>query len=311
MRVTDVVGVGSAVVDVLEAVKHWLLTDALRILVILALALVIRALLVRAINRIVMSVTAKSRARLAEVGRVGRASATANVLEEERNAQRMQTLGSLLRSIITFVVFGIATVTIMGLLGIPLGPLLTSAGIGGVALGFGAQTLVRDFLSGVFMIVEDQYGVGDVIDTGEAVGTVKEVSLRVTRLVDGTGVTWYVRNGEIARIGNRSQGLATAIVDMPVSYRESAEHAISVIRSAVAGVAAEEEFAHRVIDDPRVVGVDSVVGATMTIRVVATCLPGSETEVERDLRERIKDALDAAGIQGPPVVPPTVAGTGL
>ena len=92
-----------------------------------------------------------------------------------------------------------------------------------MALGFGAQSLVKDFLSGVFMIFEDQYGVGDVIDTGEAVGTVEEVTLRITRLRDANGVTWYVRNGEIIRIGNRSQGFATAIVDMPVSYAENVE----------------------------------------------------------------------------------------
>ena len=124
-------------------------------------------------------------------------------------------MGSLLRSIVTFVVVTLAVLTVMALLGIPLGPLLASAGVAGVALGFGAQSLVKDFLSGIFMIIEDQYGVGDVIDTGEAIGTVEEVSLRITRLRDANGITWYVRNGEIIRIGNRSQGCSTAIVDMP------------------------------------------------------------------------------------------------
>ena len=99
-----------------------------------------------------------------------------------------------------------------------------------MALGFGAQSLVKDFLSGIFMILEDQYGVGDVIDTGEAIGTVEEVSLRVTRLRDGQGVVWYIRNGEIIRIGNKSQGWSTAMVDIPVAYSENLDKVIPLIR---------------------------------------------------------------------------------
>ena len=150
--------------------------------------------------------------------------AQATGLAHERHRQRTLTMGSLLRSIVTFVVVTLITVlTVMAIVGIPLGPLLASAGVGGVALGFGAQSLVKDFLSGIFMILEDQYGVGDVIDTGEAIGTVEEVTLRVTRLRDASGVIWYVRNGEIIRVGNKSQGWSTAIVDMPVSYAENVE----------------------------------------------------------------------------------------
>lgn len=295
---TELSGASEVLMRALEGIKGWLVTDGLRMVATLALAVLARWLVHRAIDRLVASVTAKSAARLDGARKTGKASATANILEDERDAQRMRTLASLLRSVVTFVIFGIATVTIMGLLGIPLGPLLASAGVGGVAIGFGAQSLVRDFLSGVFMIVEDQYGVGDVIDTGTVVGTVEEVSLRVTRLVDGTGVTWYVRNGEIARIGNMSQGLNTAIVDMPVSYQEKAEHVVAVMEESLTGLSAQEWFAERIPSDPTVVGVQSVVGGTMTIRVVAECLPGMDTAVARALRERLKAALDAANIQG-------------
>ena len=148
----------------------------------------------------------------------------------------------------------------MALLGIPLGPLLASAGVAGVALGFGAQSLVKDFLSGIFMILEDQYGVGDVIDTGEAIGTVEEVTLRITRLRDANGVTWYVRNGEIIRVGNRSQGFATAIVDMPVSYAESVERVVAVIREAATAMGADPEWADKFVEEPEVLGVESIVG---------------------------------------------------
>ncbi len=136
-------------------------------------------------------------------------------------------MGAILKSTSTFAISAMAILTVMGLLGLPLGPLLASAGVGGVALGFGAQSLVKDFLSGIFMIVEDQYGVGDVIDTGEAIGTVEDVTLRVTRLRDGNGVVWYIRNGEIVRIGNRSQGWSTAVVDTAVAYDEDIDRAIS------------------------------------------------------------------------------------
>lgn len=286
-----------------EPVRSWLLGDGWRIVATITIAVVARWLVIRIINRVIATMTSKSAARLAESGTAGRVIAVATGLAHERYSQRMHTLGSLLRSLVTVAVFTIATLTVMALLGIPLGPLLASAGVGGVALGFGAQSLVRDFLSGVFMILEDQYGVGDVIDTGQVIGTVEDVSLRVTRLVDGNGVIWYVRNGEVVRIGNKSQGWATAVVDMPVSYTENAEEVIGVIRETVAGLESQTDWREQLLGDPSVVGVESVVGSTMTIRVVAKTAPGQEFAVQRQLRERIKSALDDAGIHGPPAVP--------
>ena len=129
-----------------------------------------------------------------------------------------------------------------------------------MALGFGAQSLVKDFLSGVFMIFEDQYGVGDVIDTGEAIGTVEEVTLRITRLRDANGVTWYVRNGEIIRVGNRSQGFATAIVDMPVSYAENVERVVGIIRETATAMGEDPDWADKFVEEPQVLGVESIVG---------------------------------------------------
>jgi small conductance mechanosensitive channel len=247
--------------------------------------------------------TSKSAQRLAESGRAGRALATAAGMAGERQRQRVETVGSLMRSISTAVVLTLAVLTVMQLLGIPIAPLLASAGVAGVALGFGAQSLVKDFLSGVFMIFEDQYGVGDVIDTGEAVGTVEEVTLRITRLRDANGVTWYVRNGEIIRVGNRSQGFATAIVDMPVSYAESVERVVAVIREAATAMGQDPDWADKFVEEPKVLGVESIVGMTMTIRTVAQCVPGENFAVQREMRERLKAALDAAEVQAPPLGP--------
>jgi small-conductance mechanosensitive channel len=289
--------------------QDWLLGDGLRIVLTILLAVVARWLLHRAIDKAVTTMTARADSRDAAAGRTGRVAragrvlADASGLSSERHAQRMRTMGSLLRSIVTFVVGSIAVLTVLALVHIPLGPLLASAGVGGVALGFGAQSLVKDFLSGLFMIFEDQYGVGDVIDTGEAVGTVEEVSLRVTRLRDARGVTWYIRNGEIVRIGNKSQGWATAIVDLPISYAENTDRAIGIMREAAAALGEDPAWADRLLGTPAVMGVESIVGATVTIRTTARCLPGEQYALQRELRERLKDALDSAGFKAPPPLP--------
>jgi moderate conductance mechanosensitive channel len=284
-----------------DKAQVWLATVGLRILATIVLAAVSLWLLRRLIDRVVATMTSKSARRLAESGRAGRVLATATGLDNER--QRVETVGSLLRSISTFVIVTVAGLTVMSLLEIPIAPVLASAGVAGVALGFGAQSLVKDFLAGVFMIMEDQYGVGDVIDTGEAIGTVEEVTLRITRLRDANGVTWYVRNGEIIRIGNRSQGFATAIIDMPVSYSESVERVVGVIREAATAMGADPAWADKFVEEPQVLGVESIVGMTMTIRTVAQCVPGEQFSVQREMRERLKAALDAAEVKAPPLGP--------
>ena len=161
--------------------------------------------------------------------------------------QRAETIASVLRSTVTAVVGTIAFIEILGTLGINLGPIVASAGIVGVALGFGAQNLVKDFLSGIFMILEDQYGVGDVIDlgVGDANGTVEAVGLRITRLRDVKGQVWHVRNGEVVRVGNKSQGWSRAVLDVPVAYGNDVAEASAVIkrrrRRAVAGPGVRRE----------------------------------------------------------------------
>ncbi|MFW5471945.1 mechanosensitive ion channel family protein [Knoellia sp. CPCC 206450] len=288
-----------------ERVQDWLLTDGLRILLTIVLALVVRWLLHRLIARVVRTMTERTSTRHddTDASRAGRIWAQATGQARARHQQRMATLGSLLRSVVTFVVGLIATLTVMDLVGIPLGPLLASAGVGGVALGFGAQSLVKDFLSGIFMILEDQYGVGDVVDTGEAIGTVEEVSLRVTRLRDADGVTWYVRNGEVLRIGNLSQHRATAIVDVPVAYDEDVARVTEVLREASERMMADAAWEGKLLDAPNVAGVESITGQTMTIRVLAETSPGAKVEVQRELRQRLKSALDEAEVKAPPVGP--------
>src|SRR5262249_2752452 len=176
----------------------------------------------------------------------------------ERSARRAATIGAILRSIAALLIWSIALLTILDELGVNLAPLLAGAGVAGLALGFGAQSLVRDFISGMFMLVEDQYGVGDVVDVGLATGTIEALTLRTTRLRDVEGVVWHVPNGEIHRVGNKSQQWARAFVDIAVSYDSDVDRAIDVIRSAAAGLRADDELGRYVLDEPEVLGIESL-----------------------------------------------------
>ncbi len=280
----------------------WLLGPPLRIVLIIVAAFFLRWLLGRAIAGVESAMLSRVDQRQEE-RHIGKVLMDSYGPDVERRRQRALTLGSLLRSVSAFVVAVIAVLTIMAELGLPLGPLLASAGVGGVALGFGAQSLVKDFLSGIFMVIEDQYGVGDVIDTGEAIGTVEEVTLRITRLRDAAGVVWFIRNGEIVRIGNKSQGWAAAYIDVPVSYEESPEEVIPMLQDVVTRMYSEEQWSAKLIERPTVAGVESVSGGVMIIRIIAKCTPGDQFEIARVVRQRAKAELDEAGIRGPQITP--------
>lgn len=273
----------------------WLLGPPVLVLVIIVLTVIARWLVHRAIKGVVDNAVQR-----AEENRRSGAERLFGI-SDERRRQRALTMGSLLRSVATFVIATIGILTVMSLVGLPLGPLLASAGVGGVALGFGAQSLVKDFLSGIFMIVEDQYGVGDQIDTGEAVGTVEEVTLRVTRLRDASGVVWFVRNGEIVRIGNQSHGWAMATIDLQVAATEEPARVIPVVERVVAEVYADPTWTPKFVEEPSVAGIESVSSGAMTIRVFAKCVPGQQWSVPREIRVCAKAAFDAEGIKMPPV----------
>jgi len=287
-----------------HAAWDWFTGKPLNIVITVVAALILRWLALRSIGRVVATTIARSDARRAGEGtRAGRVLAHATGTAHERHRQRTLTMGSLLRSLVTFVVVLVTTLTVLATVGINLAPVLATAGVGGVALGFGAQSLVKDFLSGIFMILEDQYGVGDVVDTGEAIGTVEEVSLRVTRLRDGQGVVWYIRNGEIVRIGNKSQGWSTAMVDIPVAYSENLDKVIPLIRTVVHELDESPDWSDKLLEEPQVVGVESMTGSVVTIRVIAKTAPEQQYGVSREIRERVKASFDEHGVQAPVMTP--------
>jgi small-conductance mechanosensitive channel len=226
----------------------------------------------------------------------GAAAEAERALVDERRKQRVRALGSILRSVASITIFSIASVVILGDLGINLAPLLASAGVVGVAIGFGAQSMVRDYLAGIFMLVEDQYGVGDVISIGDATGTVENVTLRVTRLRDVSGIVWHIRNGAIEQVGNESQGWARAVVDYPVPYEVDLGEIRSLLTEAAQALWGEPDWRMVLLDPPEVWGAQEISGKEVTMRIVAKTAPLRQWEVERELRARVKAALAAAGI---------------
>jgi small conductance mechanosensitive channel len=282
------------------AVEWWVINgpaiagSALKIALTLVIAVVIRFLLRRMIDRMTRGSGGRKPKLLKPLRE--RAPQSLGALVSERREQRAKTIGSVLKSFVTVFVFGVAFIQILTELDMNPAPILTSAGILGVAIGFGAQNLVKDFLSGMFMMLEDQYGVGDVVDLGPATGTVESVALRITTIRDTNGTVWYVRNGEILRVGNSSQGFAVAVVDLPLGYGANLASATEVLNKAVVAATDEEVLAKDVIDKPQVLGVEKVTPEGITMRVTVKVRPGRQWAVQRALRAKLMPALDDAGI---------------
>jgi small conductance mechanosensitive channel len=276
---------------------YYLLVKPVRILLIVLLALLIRAVVVRMIRRIAVSAgEGRGRGLIRPLrDRMPPALKEAAGLSSERRRQRAEALASVLRSLASATIFTVAIMLVLAELGVNLAPLIASAGIVGIALGFGAQNLVKDFIAGLFMLVEDQYGVGDTVDVGEASGTVESVGLRITTLRDGRGVLWYIRNGEIVRVGNKSQGWAMVVVDIPVGFA-TVETATAVLGRAAASLAEDPGYADDLLEPPTVLGVEQITADGAVMRTTAKTPAESQGRVGRELRRRLTEALDAAGV---------------
>jgi small-conductance mechanosensitive channel len=302
----------------------WLVTKPLALLGLVVVALAARWFLHRLIDRIVRRAAeglpnpilagpslwrhrGEDHEQEAEGGPTSTGSTRVEpppLLGSGRRVQRAETMGSLLKSVTSVVIVTVFVITAIAELGYPVGPLLASAGVVGVALGFGAQSLVKDFLSGIFMIFEDQYGVGDVVDLGEATGTVEAVGLRVTRLRDVQGTVWYVRNGEILRVGNQSQNWARTVLDIPVALDQDLHRVQDVLRDVAHDLWDDEDFASLIIEEPEVWGVQELTPNWVVVRVTMKTAPLEQWAVAREMRQRVKIRFDHEGIE---LAHPTVA----
>ncbi|MDQ6642541.1 MAG: mechanosensitive ion channel family protein [Actinomycetota bacterium] len=285
----------------LAHVAAWLIGKPLAIVGLLLIGLVARWLLTRLVDRVVRRAEGgvlPSRLAQGGIGR-GLERLSTDPTVSARRAQRARTIGSLLKSIVSGVVFTVITIMVISQLGYNVAPIIAGAGIVGVALGFGSQTLVKDFLSGIFMIFEDQYGVGDVVDVGAASGTIEAVSLRVTRLRDVDGTVWYVRNGEILRVGNMSQNWSRTVLDIPVAYSEDLARVREVLKDVAHQLWDDEDYKGVIIEEPEVWGVQSLEPDSVVVRVTLKTAPMQQWNVAREMRERVKARFDHEGIEIP------------
>jgi small conductance mechanosensitive channel len=282
----------------LAEIADFIIGKPLTILVILLGAVLVNRFVTRAIRRALQ--TLHSGAVRERIGAVRR-RAPAALLETEvtslRAEQRINALTSVLRSITSAVIFTIAGFLVLGEVGLNLAPLLAGAGVLGLAIGFGSQALVKDFLSGLFILVEDQFGVGDIVDLDtQTTGTVEAVSLRTTRLRSVDGTVWHVPNGDIRRVGNKSQHWSRALLDIDVSYDTDIDRAKTVIKRV-----ADELWQERddILEEPEVWGVESLGPHSVVIRLVVKTRPSDQYAVSRELRQRLKETFDAEGIEIP------------
>lgn len=292
----------------LAEIIGWVVERPLRIILILLAAWIIKKvahkLVERSVARLVRQNESNTEEQLESAGKLdfgSRAAKAINMIHERqaRSAQRIETIADVLKSLATALIMLVAALLCLSELNIDLAPLIAGAGIAGLAVGFGAQSLVKDFLAGIFILVEDQFGVGDVVDVGETSGTIEKVSLRTTTLRDVSGVVWTVPNGEIHRTANHSQLWSRAILDIGVSYDTDIDQASEIMKSVADELWRENREDATILEEPSVWGVQELGNDAVVIRLVVKTDPSEQWGVGRILRARIKKAFDDVGIEIP------------
>jgi len=259
----------------------WALTGGLRLLLIAGIAFV----LVRVISLL--------------VGRFEQEVSAGSHLEVLERAKRARTLGGLIKNVLTVAVVIVASLMMLAEVGLNLTPILTGAGILGLAVGFGAQTLVKDIISGFFMILENEVRVGDVVQIDTHGGMVEEMNLRTIVLRDFEGIVHIIPNGSVTAVMNRTKDFSYYVIDLPVPYAVDTDEVVTLVRRVGAELRGDGAFAPFILDDIEVLGVDDFADSWVTIRLRIKTMPLKQWEVGRELRRRLKKAYDAAGIDFP------------
>jgi small conductance mechanosensitive channel len=286
--------------ETLANLTDWFIDKPVRIVLIVIVAMVLTRLARRWVKNVVERILSPEVTPTERLERIGIDVPEAlEAAPSERRSARAHSVSVLLTSTLIVSIWVIAGMLILGTVGIDLAPLIAGAGIAGIALGFGAQTLVRDCIAGLFMMLEDQYGIGDIVDTGEATGVVEDISLRTTVLRGIDGTVWHVPNGVVQRIGNKSQLWSVALLDIDVAYGTDIERAKAALLETATEVCHSERFAEVVLLDPEVLGVEALAADGVTLRVTTRVRPGSQWELQRAIREAIKARFDADGIEIP------------
>ncbi|MCH5642826.1 MULTISPECIES: mechanosensitive ion channel family protein [unclassified Gordonia (in: high G+C Gram-positive bacteria)] len=286
-----------------ETNREWIIENPIRIASYVVIALIVRFVMHRAIDRATRRPGAGGRDGASKPFLIRhlreRTPATRNPEAAERRAQRARTIGSVLKSTVSMILLVWVVLSVLSVLGVNIAPFIASAGVVGLAIGFGAQNLVRDFVSGIFMLLEDQYGVGDIVDLGEATGEVESVGLRITTLRDIDGTLWYVRNGEIIRVGNMSQEYAVARVEVPVALSADVDRAQEVALEAARNAVRDDGIRDDVLAEPEMLGVQDVAPDMITLRMTLKTKPNSQWSVSRRIRRDVLRAYEQHGIELP------------
>lgn len=287
--------------ETLTELVDWLIGRPLSVLVIVFVAWIVTRVAQRYVRRLVTRIVAPDRtATTRRLARIGIDDPTSIIGQADpRRDARATSISDVVGSTITVLIWVVAVILVIGEFGFDLGPFIAGAGIAGVALGFGAQSLVKDCISGLFMLVEDQYGIGDVVDLGEAIGEVEQVTLRTTVLRGLDGTVWHVPNGEVQRVGNKSQLWSVALVDIDVAYDSDLVAAKNLMLSTATEVCASEQWSPDVLDEPIVLGVETLGADGITLRMIVKTSPGTQWALQRELREALKASYDSAGIEIP------------
>ena len=297
--------------ETLAGIADWFVQRPFTIVSILAgtwiVTRIFKGLIRRTAYRIVMTDPELGKQRIARITRLRRDEGESTgdpgdlgvLIRDPRRHARATSISTVLGSTVTVAAWTVALILVLGQLSIDLAPIIAGAGIAGVALGFGAQSLVKDCLSGLFMLIEDQYGIGDVIDLGEASGVVERISLRATVLRGLDGTVWHVPNGVVERVGNKSQRWSVAVIDVDVTYDADLTRVQTLIHQAADAVCASQEYSANVLEAPEVLGVEALAADGITIRLTVKTTPGVQWRIQRALRQRIKETFDEHGIEIP------------
>ncbi|HEX2375560.1 MAG TPA: mechanosensitive ion channel family protein [Actinomycetota bacterium] len=282
-------------------VGEVLLTRSLKVAAVLVVAFALDRVARWMVRRLVRSLQQQQvQQRLASIrARTPSALRSTEPLPSLRRSQRADALGALVRNLSSVLIWLIAGVLILQILGVQLGPLVAGAGFVGLAIAISAQQMVSDFLAGIAMLVEDEYGVGDVIDVGPATGEVERVGLRTTRLRAVDGTVWHVRNGEIDRVGNLSRDWRRVLLDVEVARGAELALATRTVEQAAQELYRDEQWRPWLLDEPEVWGVEGLGAGSATIRLALKTSPSRADQVARELRARVDEALERAGIHLP------------
>jgi len=265
--------------DVWQAIRNWLLTNGLHIAIIV-LGVVVGSRFLRVLT-----------ARLEEL--------IAGEMPTEDEAQRARTLTKVIRSTALVALMTVAGLMILRELGLDIAPLIAGVGVAGLALGLGAQTLIKDIIGGFFILLEDQFAVGDSIRVGDIAGGVEKMTLRATFLRDLEGTLHVIPNGEIRIVSNRTKNWSRAVVNVGVAYEEDIGRVMTALRNIGRDLYQDEKFAPLLLEEPTVSGVEALGDWAVTVRIMVKTKPGKQWDVARELRRRIKDSFEREGIEMP------------